>query len=93
MDEKEKAELMKKSRTEVAKILQKTKESSNVLILKRASKLTALERLKLIDYFQIEPRQLASKIIFFWLTIRTSHAATTTAGNISSFLAAHGEQG
>lgn len=58
------------SRENVEKALKACRGSSRGEILKKASKLDVKQRLDLIEFFQIEPQELSSKIIMFWSAVR-----------------------
>jgi len=56
----------------VRSALKKCKGNSKPEILKRASKLPIDERLAMIEYFEIEPQELASTLVLFWLNLEKS---------------------
>lgn len=65
--EVKKVEHTEESRKEIIDILGKCEGRSRSEVLKNAPKLNASERLKLINYFEIDPKKLGDTIVFFWL--------------------------
>jgi len=58
----------KEEKSEISRILERCKGSTRTTILKSAANLSASERMKLVSYFQIEPKDLASSIVLFCLS-------------------------
>lgn len=79
--EANKTEHTKESRQKIIEILERCEGRSRTEVLKNASKLTASDRLKLIYYFEIDPKKLADTIVMFRLTPSKGHPVSTPSDN------------
>ena len=61
--------------------LEKCRAETKVDVLKKASKLSAAERLSIIQYFKIPTHELGSTIIAFWLRHQKSASSAETLLN------------
>jgi len=70
---------MDKTKDIVIKALKSCKAYSRRRILYKASRLSAQQRLPLIEHFNIEPQELLGKIVLFWSQITSNKVGVDVA--------------